>query len=50
MNTGQPLSKITKDTDRDYTMTAKAAEAYGLIDQVLYPATVKATEEGFHVL
>jgi len=50
MNTGQPLSKIAKDTDRDYTMTAKAAEAYGLIDQVLYPATVKATEEGFHVL
>lgn len=34
-NTGQPLETIEKDTDRDHFMTAKEAEAYGLIDQVI---------------
>jgi ATP-dependent Clp protease protease subunit len=33
-HTGQPLDKITKDTDRDYFMGAEEAKAYGLIDDV----------------
>lgn len=33
--TGQPLEKITKDTDRDYYMTAEEAVAYGIIDEVI---------------
>lgn len=37
--TGQPLAKIQEDSDRDYWMTADEAKAYGLIDDVLPPAT-----------
>lgn len=33
--TGQPLEKIVQDTDRDFFMSAKEAEAYGLIDAVI---------------
>jgi ATP-dependent Clp protease protease subunit len=33
--TGQDLSKITADTDRDFIMTAEEAVNYGIIDQVL---------------
>jgi ATP-dependent Clp protease protease subunit len=33
--TGQPLAKITTDTDRDFIMTADEAVKYGIIDQVL---------------
>lgn len=33
--TGQPLERITKDTDRDYYMTADEAVAYGIIDEVI---------------
>jgi ATP-dependent Clp protease protease subunit len=32
--TGQPLERITKDTDRDYIMNAEEAQEYGLIDKV----------------
>jgi ATP-dependent Clp protease protease subunit len=34
-NTAQPVSKIEKDVDRDYWMTAKEAEKYGLVDKVI---------------
>lgn len=34
--TGQPIERIEKDTDRDYFMSAEEAQAYGVIDQVLY--------------
>lgn len=34
-HTGQPISKIEKDTDRDYYMTAEEAAKYGLIDKVI---------------
>ena len=34
-NTGQPLKKIEKDTDRDYIMTASEAVEYGMIDKVI---------------
>lgn len=33
--TGQKLSKIEKDTDRDYFMEADEAKKYGIVDQVL---------------
>ncbi|WP_129597986.1 ATP-dependent Clp endopeptidase proteolytic subunit ClpP [Anaerophilus nitritogenes] len=33
--TGQPLDKISKDTDRDNFMEAKEAVEYGLIDKVI---------------
>jgi ATP-dependent Clp protease protease subunit len=34
-NSGQPVEKIEKDTDRDYYMTAIEAKEYGLIDEVV---------------
>lgn len=33
-NTGQSLSKVEKDVDRDFFMTADEAKKYGIIDQV----------------
>ncbi len=33
--TGQSLKKISKDTDRDYYMSAVEAKKYGIIDKVL---------------
>ena len=35
MHTGQSLEKISKDTDRDFIMTADQAKDYGLIDEVI---------------
>ncbi|BCX78650.1 ATP-dependent Clp endopeptidase proteolytic subunit ClpP [Campylobacter sp. 19-13652] len=34
-NTGQKISKIAKDTDRDYFMSSAEAKEYGLIDKIL---------------
>ena len=34
-HTEQPLEKITKDTDRDFYMSAEEAKAYGLVDEVV---------------
>jgi len=34
-HSGQPLDRVTRDTDRDNFMGADEAKAYGLIDQVL---------------
>jgi ATP-dependent Clp protease, protease subunit len=34
-NTGQPLSRIEKDVDRDYFMNADEAKKYGIIDKIL---------------
>ena len=34
-NTGQPLSVIEVDTERDHYMSAEEAKAYGLIDEVI---------------
>ena len=38
-HTGQPVTKIKEDTERDYFLSPDAAKAYGLIDEVL--TTVK---------
>ena len=34
-NTGQPISRVEKDADRDYWMTATEAVKYGLVDKVI---------------
>ena len=34
-HTGQPLKKISEDTDRDYHMDADTARKYGIVDKVL---------------
>ena len=34
-HTGQSVEKISKDTDRDYVMTAAEAKEYGIIDEVI---------------
>ena len=38
-HTGQSLSKITEDTERDFFMSPAEAQTYGLIDQVLTKPT-----------
>ncbi len=40
-NTGQDVKRIEKDTDRDNFMSAKEAQEYGLIDEVLTKNTTK---------
>ncbi|MEK7124715.1 MAG: ATP-dependent Clp protease proteolytic subunit [Patescibacteria group bacterium] len=37
-HTGQPISRVEKDTDRDFYMTADEAKQYGLIDEVITSA------------
>ena len=34
-HTNQPLSRITKDTDRDFYLSAQEAKEYGIIDKVI---------------
>jgi len=34
-HTGQPFEKVSKDTDRDYILTAEEAVAYGVVDEVI---------------
>lgn len=34
-HTGQPIERLTKDTDRDFYMSAEEAKEYGLIDTIL---------------
>ena len=40
-HTGQKIEKVTKDTDRDYFMSANEAMDYGLIDEVIMPQEKK---------
>ena len=35
-NPGKPLETIKVDTERDNFMTAEEAQAYGLVDKVIY--------------
>ena len=35
-NTGKPREQIAADTERDHFMTAEEAQAYGIIDKVIY--------------
>lgn len=41
-HTGQPLSKIEKDTDRDFWLNAEEGKGYGLIDEVIKPKEKEA--------
>ena len=34
-HTGQPLEKVSRDTERDYFLSAQEAKSYGIIDQVI---------------
>ena len=34
-HTGQPLEKVSRDTERDYFMSAAEAKDYGILDQVI---------------
>ncbi|MCD6422093.1 ATP-dependent Clp endopeptidase proteolytic subunit ClpP [bacterium] len=36
-NTGQPLKRIEKDTERDFYMNAEQAKKYGVVDEILTP-------------
>ncbi|MFA5928539.1 MAG: ATP-dependent Clp endopeptidase proteolytic subunit ClpP [Candidatus Margulisiibacteriota bacterium] len=40
-HSNKPISKIEKDTDRDFYMTAEEALAYGLIDEVIKPTILE---------
>jgi len=39
LHTGQPLSRIQEDTERDYIMTAEQGKDYGIIDEVIRKRT-----------
>jgi len=41
VHTGQPLEKITADTDRDFFLDADGAQEYGLVDEVVAPVYAK---------
>ena len=34
-HTGQPFEKVTKDTERDYFMSAEEAVEYNIVDRVI---------------
>jgi len=34
-HTGQPISKIAKDTDRDFYLDAEGAKTYGVVDKLV---------------
>ncbi|MBX4201277.1 ATP-dependent Clp protease proteolytic subunit [Candidatus Saccharibacteria bacterium] len=42
-NTGNPVSKIEKDMDRDFWMTADESKKYGLVDKVIDSRKVAGT-------
>lgn len=44
-HTGQPLSKVVEDTDRDFFLSAEEAKKYGLIDEVLTGKKLKKLSE-----
>lgn len=44
-NTGQKLSKIEKDVDRDYWMSAQEAVEYGLVDQIIIQSKALENEK-----
>ena len=37
----KPVTKIEKDTDRDYFMSAEEAKKYGVIDDVIHETPTK---------
>jgi ATP-dependent Clp protease protease subunit len=45
-HTGQPVERISEDTERDRYMTPAQAKEYGLIDEVLSPSLLKEGKGG----
>ena len=45
-HTGQPLERISEDTERDRYMTPEQAREYGLIDEVLNPVNQQGDKGG----
>jgi ATP-dependent Clp protease protease subunit len=43
-DTGQTVERVSKDTDRDFIMTAEEAVTYGLIDEVITARDAMAVE------
>ena len=43
-HTGQPLETISKDTDRDFFMSAEESVKYGLVDQVMSKRAINEDE------
>jgi len=41
LHTGQPIKKITKDTERDYFMSAEEAVKYGISDRIIQSEKIK---------
>ncbi|MSR82200.1 MAG: ATP-dependent Clp endopeptidase proteolytic subunit ClpP [Candidatus Latescibacteria bacterium] len=41
--TGQPLERIQRDTERDFFMSPQEAKDYGLIDDLILPASLTGT-------
>lgn len=44
-NTGQPLSKVEKDADRDFFMSAEEAKKYGIIDEIVTKSKTPAPKK-----
>jgi hypothetical protein len=44
-HTGQPLEKISRDTDRDFILAAEQAKDYGVIDEVISSRTLAHLSE-----
>ena len=44
-HTGQPMDKITHDTDRDFYLSAEQAVEYGIVDEMLSGLQDKAVKE-----
>jgi len=40
-HSGQDVERVTKDTDRDYIMSAEESKEYGIIDEVIYRRELK---------
>jgi ATP-dependent Clp protease, protease subunit len=49
-HTGQPLERITADTERDFFMSAEEAKNYGLIDQVITRQNIPTAGENVTIL
>jgi ATP-dependent Clp protease protease subunit len=43
--TGQPMEKVSKDTDRDFIMSADEARDYGIIDEVIVTRELAAVPQ-----
>jgi ATP-dependent Clp protease protease subunit len=45
-HTGQPIEKISADTDRDFIMRAEEARAYGMVDEVISSRALRPAPPG----